>query len=519
MMNGVYDGGAAFTRGGFGCVFKPALRCMDSNLPEHKNYVSKLVVDKYGKREYRYIYNIKKKLQHLPSSIKKYFLLDNITMCRPKPLSNEDKEKIEEVCGHVLTDIKDDATQEPINSQNINNNLDKFKIINMPMLSIDLSNYIKKTHITIKGVIKINNIIITYVTRVIPTLYKNGVIHGDIKSENMMFNNYDNNTLVLIDWGLSYLQNSDGKDIPDALFTLSTQWHHPFSSFLFKIPVIESFDNFLQKLKEEGSKVTRENIRPIVMSEYKKFENNHKMQIIVLCETLMNVYGEELNNSIEHLSKLDIEKIINDKAIYFIVEYVTDILMAYIVNYKLELDKYFNEVYVKNVDTWGVLSIYIELIDKLRLLDKIAKTERKIIMDKIMNIIIENLYKNGNKVINIHNMVHDIKLLNEYLTSISNINDRSDLGNNIRPRDSNMLERGNIDTGVYNKIGINKIKKSLKNKGIVENKLENYSNVQKSIPMAYLKKTRLYAPGGLVRGGGRNTRNTRKNMKYKNPRK
>ena len=42
-----------------------------------------------------------------------------------------------------------------------------------------------------------------------------------------MFNASDNNTLVLIDWGLSYIADSDKKNVPDALSTLSVQPMHP----------------------------------------------------------------------------------------------------------------------------------------------------------------------------------------------------------------------------------------------------------------------------------------------------
>ena len=79
-VSSIYDGGAAFVKGGFGCIFKPALNCKDSELNTPPNYVSKLIAARYGKREYMYISNIKKRLEHLPENIKKYFLLDNITI-------------------------------------------------------------------------------------------------------------------------------------------------------------------------------------------------------------------------------------------------------------------------------------------------------------------------------------------------------------------------------------------------------------------------------------------------------
>ena len=61
-LHSVYDGGSAFIKGGFGCIFKPALQCKENSIPVRKNYVSKLIKTKYGKREYTYVYNIKKKI-------------------------------------------------------------------------------------------------------------------------------------------------------------------------------------------------------------------------------------------------------------------------------------------------------------------------------------------------------------------------------------------------------------------------------------------------------------------------
>jgi hypothetical protein len=46
------DGGKPLASGGFGCVFKPALKCKDKN-KERKltNQVSKLMLKKYAKKE------------------------------------------------------------------------------------------------------------------------------------------------------------------------------------------------------------------------------------------------------------------------------------------------------------------------------------------------------------------------------------------------------------------------------------------------------------------------------------
>lgn len=494
-VNSIYDGGAAFVKGGFGCIFKPALNCKDSQLNTPPNYVSKLIDAKHGKREYMYIHNIKKRLEHLPANIKKYFLLDNITMCEPKPLTEQDKVKIEKVCDYILTDNTDKTTQEPINSQNINNNLDKFKIINMPELSISLSNYIKKKDLTPIELVNLNNNIIEYLTVVIPALYKNGVVHGDIKPDNLMFNVSDNNTLVVIDWGLSYVLDSDRKNVPEALYTLGVQWHHPFSSFLFKKHVTEKYDTLLQKFKKEGVKVTRDSLRGFAMSAYKTFMSKHDRQFFFLNETFMYVYGEELAKKLKQVGRSDIENYMYNIIITYIVEYIIDVLVTYTVDYKLEMGKYFYEVYLLNADAWGIMSTYSNLIESIPLMTKMTSVVRKTVIGMLMKILTHNLYKNGGKIINIPKLIYDIEQLNKYLMSIISIKTihKESVGKELRS----------------SAVAVVDLKKSMVDKRLMENKiiynkLEKYSNKSRGrLPNVHV----------AVVTGGYKTRKNRKNSK------
>ena len=95
-----------------------------------------------------------------------------------------------------------------------------------------------------------------------------------------MFNISDNNTLVLIDWGLSYIADSDRKNVPEALNTLSVQPMHPFSSFLFKKNVIEKYEVFIKNLKKEGVKITRDSV--IVVNKIEKndyFDDDSELRL------------------------------------------------------------------------------------------------------------------------------------------------------------------------------------------------------------------------------------------------
>ena len=103
----------------------------------------------------------------------------------------------------------------------------------MPELGISMHDFIKKTKLSSLNIIKLNNIIIEYVSKIMPSINKNGVIHGDIKSANILFNLNDTELPTVIDWGLSYTVPSDKTKFPNALYKLSVQYQHPFSTFLF----------------------------------------------------------------------------------------------------------------------------------------------------------------------------------------------------------------------------------------------------------------------------------------------
>jgi len=412
-----YDGGAPFTRGGYGCLFKPAIQCEDSETP--KNYVSKLLENKNAVREYEYISRIKQKLQNIPADIKKYLLIDNIKLCQPKQFTEEDKQNIDKTCDHIISDIKDTTTHKPINSTTINNNLDKFKIINMPELGISMHEYIKKTKLSSLNIIKLNNIIIEYVSKIMPTINKHGVIHGDIKSANILFNLNNTELPTVIDWGLSYTIPSDKTKFPNALYKLSVQYQHPFSTFLFSKNIIEKYKKFLKNLHLENVKLSRDSLRIFVISNYFNFLQHHESHYKILLGIFITGYKGDMLRDISDKDSEFIDNLIsNNILMHYKIEYIIDVLLAYTINSKLELGKYFHEVYSMNIDIWGIMSIYFELIYHEHGKYYMTNNEYKIFIGQIMNILIDNIFKNGDKKIDIPKLVDDINNLNKFLTNI-----------------------------------------------------------------------------------------------------
>ncbi len=420
----VSEGGAAFIKGGYGCIFRPAIGCVGHK--RRPNYISKLLINEYAKREYDYISKINSRLTKLPVDVKKYLLLDNIEMCEPGKISPDDLINIETVCGDTLMRINDETTKGSINAYNINNNLNKFKIINMPELGISLHDFMDNNKLDPVNLIEINNIIITYVLNVLPYLNKTGVVHGDIKAPNILFSKENVKIPVLIDWGLSYVSNNDKKGIPEDLYTLRIQWQHPFSTFLFSRDVVAQYVSFLNKLKHEKIKITRESIRIFVIPLFSNFKKKNTRVYNILKSVFSSSFDTGYKAYIKDNTPSSRDNIVEQIFSNYFINYVLDVLIAYTTNIGenatgsivFDLSKYFNDVYLYNVDIWGIVSIFYQYLLFPSTKFNMPVNEYKIFTHKIMDILIENIFVNGNKIINSEKLVKSIRNFNSYLKSI-----------------------------------------------------------------------------------------------------
>jgi serine/threonine protein kinase len=424
MLN-ISEGGAAFIKGGYGCIFRPAIGCVGQR--PKLNYISKLLKNDHAKREYDYISKINSRLDKLPKEVKKYLLLDNIELCEPGRLGPDDMKNIESTCGDILTQVVDNVTKMPITSGNINNNLDKFKIINMPELGISLHDFLESTKLDPNNLIELNNIIIDYMLHVVPHLNKNGVVHGDIKASNILFSKENAKTPVLIDWGLSYVVNMDRKSIPEDFYKLKIQWQHPFSTFLFSRDIGSQYISFLNNLKREQIKITRDSLRIFVIALFSNFKKTNTRVYNILKSIFSNTYEGDYLKYIKENTPSTGTTMAEQMFSNYVVNYVLDILMAYTTNIGsdvhgggsvLDLNKYFNDVYLYNVDVWGIMSIFYQYLLSPSTKFNMPNNEYKTFTSKVMTILVENLFTNGNKVVDSGKLVGNIRNLNLYLKSI-----------------------------------------------------------------------------------------------------
>tara|TARA_Y100001958_G_C21246265_1_gene576575 strand:+ start:3756 stop:5084 length:1329 start_codon:yes stop_codon:yes gene_type:complete len=359
------SGGSAIASGGFGCVFKPYLRCKDK---DHKSYhkkntyVSKLLLNKYAYKEMDLIKSVLQHVNKIPN-YRDYFLISDIYMCQPKALTKKDLQGFKQKCKNLKS--------RNITQKNINKQLSLVKTINIPYGGIDIDNYFEKWNKLVPSDKRnasfkaTNNSLIKLLTHGIVKMNEQNYYHLDVKGGNILRTNnikkgildIDNIKTRLIDWGLA-VYHDDVNIIPKTIMMRPYQYNLPFSVILLNNGVQNDIDDFLEIKKQYGQAITKPTIFKelsghLFGSSTMKLGEGHLEYIIHIIETLhkKQYLGKNLSESFNR--EIGYETMIN---------YIEKILQKYTDdNYKFNATRYFNDIFLKNVDVWGFLVSYIDL--------------------------------------------------------------------------------------------------------------------------------------------------------------
>lgn len=354
------DGGAAIASGGFGCVFRPSIKC--KNKKTKKNTVSKLMIKELADREILESKKIFDEIQKIPNANDLFIIPADI--CQPGNLTREDKSQFNTKCDSLL--------KEKINSKNINKSLTKLRMIQLPDGGEDLSNFFQNTLLSVNKFIIINNQLVKLLTQGIVKMNDKYIFHFDIKSANILINE---NTIKLIDWGLSNRINAEfvrNKFIPKRLKFRPLHFNMPFSIVLLNDETHIYINNFLK----------------------------HKHTLNQLVDFLFNLYETKISTNIIGKHHDDLIKFILKSHLYpkinpdlIIFTYMAEIVNHFTENGRFMAEKYFYNVYLKNCDIWGFATVYlllaidnienlsIEYNDKMKFKEEIYKIFRKYIID------------------------------------------------------------------------------------------------------------------------------------------
>ena len=219
-------GGKIIGSGGYGCVFRPALKCKDESSRE-PNKISKLMKNDYAENEYKEIIQFLPILKKIPNYAS-YFLVEDITLCKPDKLSEDDLENFKNKC-KPLKKLN-------MTSENINEHLDELQSLNMPDGGINVGDYVDDE----KPIDELNQMLIDLLVNGIIPMNQLDVYHADVKESNILVGKDQH--ARLIDWGLSYKTN--GSSVPKIFSKKPLQYNVPFSSILFNTTFVEMYKEF-----------------------------------------------------------------------------------------------------------------------------------------------------------------------------------------------------------------------------------------------------------------------------------
>lgn len=369
--------GEAIAAGGYGCVFKPPIKCKTLNKREnqHKDGISKLMLKRHLDDEMDEIAKIKPYIDNIPNN-KRYFLIDGITSCDPDKLTSIDKVNFDNKCTNL--------TKRGIKKSNVNKKLADLGMINIPYGGKDMDKY-WKWWVMLSGdgelFASTNNSLIRLLKYGILPLNAEQFLHMDVKSANVLRGGQDASTNCncrLIDWGLAETYNPSG-NIPYNIKDKVIQYNIPFSIILFGTNIITDIKD---ELKETNTQILQLNKNSTVDKSILKVISYNILQKAIThagdghIQFILNyllpfifkhlIYnGPHITNGLG--SANDVTYTTFSSGI--ICDYLTEILFKFAKRgskgeiLDIDIQKYFFDVFVHNVDVWGFIMCYLPIIE------------------------------------------------------------------------------------------------------------------------------------------------------------
>ena len=374
--------------GAQGCVFAPSLKC--KNRPRNMNdgNISKLgykAGSESEMREQEKIMSYVKKIRNY----ERYFSME-ASSCEPDTLSPPDLEGFNETC---INFNKDD-----INASNINRNLDKLRAINMPHLGQDLKVWMEKSPLDARRLRQLNDRISELLVHAIIPMNQLGVMHNDLKSENLMMDKTETNVRV-IDWGLAGIATPN-QPIPEHHFMNNpVTFNRPFSTMI----ISRDIDALMP------AKFGPEQLNPFVhglYAEYREMAPTGHDYLTYVFKSMFKLNTETatlvLNATIE--------------------KYNAEILYHFTnpARRKFMLHEYFNKVYRFNTDVWGTMSVFYNIFMLPRDHFIMPDSTYAAMLQQYRALFRTIVFVNGHKRMNVQRIVQHLRTINNTVAAARN---------------------------------------------------------------------------------------------------
>lgn len=397
-------GGIPIYPGGFSCVFKPQLKCksknkMKKNKTRRNKYsgISKLLFKQHAKLEMDNIHLFYNALKSIPKS-HKYFLFTKSKICSPAKISKRDLKGFDDMCSSF--------TSHEINESNINANIDNLRLINMPNAGLSVNEWLLNTRLTSARIVLFNKIMTELIVNAIVPMNKKGVIHNDIKEDNILISDSKINPRpTIIDWGISGISTSHDS-IPEIIMNRYISISNPFSSIIFTSDFIMSYSEFLQT---HNYPLSPQELSSFALSQYLKFKEFGHYSYVE--RFFISAYTFQSRNV---MNEADSRQIIEDTYHKYAAAYITDVLLHFTEFDnnsgigKFQYAKYFTQVYIFNCDIWGSMccyNVFFSIVKEPARIQHINSVKYFNFLIRLLSIFTTEIMVNGHKKINVNKLV------------------------------------------------------------------------------------------------------------------
>lgn len=400
-------GGKVIASGGFGCVFSPALKCI--NKKRRKNMISKLMIEKYALSEYNEIKKIKEKLDSIPNYLQ-YFLIGDFSICHPEKLSKQDLHQFKQKCSAL--------PKNNITVNNINESLNKVVSLNMPFGGMPIDDYTYVNISSYEKMTQMNTSLIQLLNNGILPMNKKNIYHSDIKDSNILIDDTKIVYTRLIDWGLStnYVPYKNDS-FPKVWRNRPLQFNVPFSVILFTDAFVEKYTQYLKEHDEIEEDIKQNNLRAFVV-DYLFFwiKERGPGHYKYINNIMYMLFSNDLSEISDEKQKINL--IETNFTIVYITNYIIEILNHFThlkENGTLNLRIYLDNVYIKIVDVWGFIIVYVPLLEILFENYKNLNEAELDVFKHMKQIFIQYLYNPRIKEIPIKELSADLIQINNLL--------------------------------------------------------------------------------------------------------
>jgi general stress protein CsbA len=246
----------------------------------------------------------------------------------------------------------------------------------------------------------------------------------------------------------------------------------PWSNILFNHVFTERYSDFLLQCKERKEELDLYLLREFTLNYI--FEWN-KVRGVGHLKTINSFMQLLIFSDLPNIESTKIKKhIIEYEFTYnYIVEYISQILMHFTKNGEFNLLEYFNTVFIKNIDIWGLIMTYSViikyLIHKPSDTDNLQLSNLQLqLIDKIKYIMFHYLFEAPLKVIDIDKVALELQNLNSIIEN-TNINIvKKDL------KRINEFKGGSIRKSIRNVRKTRKAIKAIKTKKAIKTRKKPY---------------------------------------------